>query len=109
MSKEPKAYEPRAPRSDLRLPVKLFFDGRESVGELLNVSLSGSSLYVDHPPDAYTVLALQVTPPVGEPIFFHASVIRRETLPDGREGCALKFLNLAPESEGRLAYLIRKQ
>src|SRR3984885_2913400 len=107
MPRGPKPYYAREPRSDLRLPAKLFFDGREGTGELINISLSGGFLHVDNPPAAYTVLASSVKPPVGEPILFHATVIRSETLDDGLVGCAVKFLNLSPESEGRLAYLIK--
>jgi len=109
MAKAPQPYLEREPRSDLRLPAKLYFDGREGVGELVNISLSGGFLCVDNLPDAYTVLAMSVHPPLGEPIFFHATVIRNATLADGRAGCAVKFLNLSPESEGRLSYLIKKQ
>ena len=109
MSRGPKPYYDREPRSELRLPAKLFFDGREGTGELINISLSGGFLHVDNPPDPYTVLAMSVSPPVGDPIFFHATVIRSETLEDGRVGCAVKFLNLSPESEGRLGYLIKKK
>jgi len=109
MARGPKPYYAREPRSDLRLPAKLYFDGREGKGELVNISLSGGFLCVDHLPDAYTVLAMSVHPDVGEPIFFHATAIRNETLSDGRSGCAVKFLNLTPESEGRLAYLIKKK
>jgi hypothetical protein len=109
MSEEPKPYYAREPRSDLRLPAKLYFDGREGTGELINISLSGGFLQIDDLPDAYTVLAMSVTPPVGDPLFFHASVIRSETLADGHAGCAVKFLNLTPETEGRLAYLIKRK
>jgi hypothetical protein len=105
----PKNFYPREPRADLRLPAKLYFDGREAAGELVNISLSGGFLCVDQLPDAYTVLAMSLHPPVGEPIYFHASVIRNEMLSDGREACAVKFLNLSPESEGRLAYVLKKQ
>jgi len=109
MPSGPKPYTSREPRSDLRLPAKLFFDGREGTGELINISLSGGFLHVDNPPDAYTVLAMSVSPPVGDPLFFHATVIRSEAVGDGRAGCAVKFLNLPPETEGRLAYLIKKK
>jgi hypothetical protein len=80
MTGEPKPYYAREPRSDLRLPAKLYFDGREGIGELINISLSGGFLCVDNLPDAYTVLAMSVAPPVGDPLFFHATVIRSQTL-----------------------------
>lgn len=108
MAQRPNPYYSREPRSDLSLPAKLFFDGGEREGELLNISLSGGFLLVSDPPGLRTVLAMSVTPPVGDPIYFHASVMRNEHVSEGREGCAVQFLNLSPESEGRLAYLIKK-
>lgn len=105
----PKPYYSREPRSDLRLPAKLFFDGGQRDAELVNVSLSGGFLETQDPPGLRTVLALSVFPPVGDPIYFHATVTRVESPPDGVGGCAVHFLNLSPESEGRLAYLIKKK
>jgi hypothetical protein len=106
-----KSHFAREPRSDIRIPARLFFDGVQREAELINVSLSGGFLHVADPPGEQTVLALAVLPPVGEPIYFHAMVVRngKGDPVAGTEGCAVKFLNLSPESEGRLAYLIRKR
>ncbi len=99
----------REPRSDLRVRAQLFFDGVQRDAELINVSLSGGRLIVPFdPPHARTSVARAGRAPLGPPNAFHAggrSGGRRE----GGTSCALKFLNLAPESEGRLAYLIKKQ
>jgi hypothetical protein len=107
MSRGPKPYYAREPRSDIRIPARLFFDGVQREAQLVNVSLSGGFLVASEPPGAQQVIALAVVPPVGEPIYFHATVIRVEETSE-RVGCAVKFLNLSPESEGRLAYLIKR-
>lgn len=109
MAQSPKPFLQREPRSDIRLRAQLFFDGVQRDAELQNVSLSGGRLLVPFdPPHAQTIVALAIIPEIGNPIYFHASVIRVEKI-EGGTSCALKFINLAPESEGRLAYLIKKK
>ena len=96
--------------STLELPCKLFFLGMEREGSLVNIeSLSGGFLVLKDPPGLRTVLAMTVTPPKGDPIIFNGMVVRLEPRGAGREGCAVQFLNLSPEAEGRLGYLLRHQ
>jgi hypothetical protein len=101
-----------ADRIELTLPVKLFFDGAEASGELMNIGMSGAFVCTDRSPPEQTVLALGVDPPIGPPLLFHARVIRVGEMLDARletvQGCALEFLNLPPETEGRLAYLLQQ-
>ncbi len=102
----------RADRIELSLPVKLFFDGTEAPGELLNIGMSGAFVCTDKSPPEQTVLALGVDPPIGPPLLFHAKVVRVGEVLDARLepvlGCALEFINLPPETEGRLAYLLKQ-
>jgi hypothetical protein len=108
MSKGNNPYYAREPRLDLELPCKLFFLGLERAGMLVNISLSGGFLVLKNPPGLRTVLAMTVEPPKGEPIVFNGMVVRLEPRGAGREGCAVQFLNLSPEAEGRLSYLLRQ-
>ena len=102
----------RADRIELSLPVKLFFDGLERPGELLNIGMSGAFVRTEAAPPEQTVLALGVDPPIGPPLLFHAKVVRVGEMLDGRlrtvQGCAVEFINLPPETEGRLAYLLKQ-
>jgi hypothetical protein len=99
---------PRADRADLELAVKLFFDGAELPGTLLNIGMSGAFVHIDQSPPEQTVLALGVEPPIGPPLLFHAKVVRVGEMLDSKlkpvTGCALEFISLTPETEGRLAY-----
>ncbi len=109
---EAEAPSVREPRVDLELPVRFYFMGEERVGALVNVSMGGAFIRLDEPPPVQTVLALALQSPVGPPIFFHATVVRVGEALDQRlmasSGCAVHFLNLSPESEGRLAYLLKQ-
>ncbi|MHB1844853.1 MAG: PilZ domain-containing protein [Deltaproteobacteria bacterium] len=102
----------REARVDLELPVRFFFLGEEREGVLVNVSMGGAFIRLERPPAAQTVLALSITVPVGDPIYFHATVVRVGEALDGRlqpiSGCAVQFLNLSPEAEGRLSYLLKQ-
>jgi hypothetical protein len=109
MSEGSKPYFAREPRLDLELPCKLFFLGMERSGTLINISLSGGFLVLRDPPGLRTVLAMTVEPPIGDPLIFNGMVVRLEPRGAGREGCAVQFLNLSPEAEGRLSYLLRHQ
>jgi hypothetical protein len=103
---------PRTDRADLQLPVKLFYDGADLPGTLLNIGMSGAFVHVDSSPPEQAVLALGVDPPIGPPLLFHAKVVRVGEMLDARlepvTGCALEFINLTPETEGRLAYLLKQ-
>lgn len=102
----------REDRIELSLPVKLFFDGAEAAGDLLNIGMTGAFVCTDRAPPEQTVLALGVNPPIGPPLLFHAKVVRVGEMLDARleavHGCALEFINLPPETEGRLAYLLKQ-
>lgn len=102
----------REPRLDLELPATLSYDGVDVACTVLNLSMSGAFVRIDQIPTRQTVLALSVQPPVGPPLLFHAHVVRDGVVLDSRledvRGCGLEFLNLTPESEGRLAYLLKQ-
>ncbi len=108
----PRQQTSRETRFDLELPATLSFDGQDVACTVVNLSMSGAFVRVEPAPSLQTILALGIQPPMGPPLLFHARVVRAGLTLDSRlndiAGCGLEFLNLTPESEGRLAYLLKQ-